>query len=60
MNNLLQNLSKIFKYLTINMLRVRKEGEFYAIFESQTENFVSQKVQSTTSSETEFCWLSTQ
>ena len=35
-------------------------GGVAAIFDSQTENFLSQKGQSTNSIETEFCWLSTQ
>ena len=34
---------------------VVKEGGVAAIFDSQTENFLSQKGQSTKPSETEFC-----
>jgi len=34
---------------------VVKEGGFAAIFDSQTENFLSQKGQSTKSTETKFC-----
>ena len=45
-----------FGYVTL----VVKEGGVDAIFDSQTENFPSQKGQSTKSTETEFCWPSTQ
>ena len=38
----------------------KEKGGLNAIFDSQTENFLSQRVQSTNSIETEFCWLSTQ
>ena len=34
---------------------VRKKGELEGIFDSQTENFLSQRVQSANSTETEFC-----
>ena len=42
------------------VLRKRGGGRLNAIFDSQAENFLSQSVQSTKSTETEFCWLSTQ
>ena len=48
--------------LSTLLILVVKEGGggVAAIFDSQTENFLSQKGQSTSSTETEFCWLSTQ
>ena len=41
-------------------IKERAGGGLNATFDSQTENFLSQRVQSTNSIKTEFYWLSTQ
>ena len=50
--------SHVFVYQMLSV--VKKGGGLNAIFDSQTENFLSQRVQSTNSTEAEFCWFSTQ
>ena len=49
-----------FFYLTEPFGVSSKEAGLNAIFDYQTKNFLSQKNQSTNSTETEFCWLTTQ
>ena len=48
-----------FLFKTLHICSNNMQG-FAVIFDSQTEKFLSQKGQSTKSTETEYCWLSTQ
>ena len=48
------DFSRIYLYVLV-VRNGRGGGGLDAIFDSQTENFLSQRVQSTNSTDTEFC-----